>query len=615
MDSNVSKKNRHVNLYFKEIYIEITRMCNSSCGHCYLNCSPGASEETLKPETIKQLLTELNGHPLVAQRIVFAGGEPTLFPDILIAMLQDAESIGMESVLITNAWWASRPEMAIQLVRKLKRVKLDKVEISYSAYHEQYISQQCVANAINAFQKMKIPFLLQIRYDCNNTEMNLLHRLNIGALGMDQICSMPINSLETERNDTHLALPKMLEQPKGFCFDDLSLTVAPNGDVFPCCCGSELRDSLKLGNLYSKSISKILEEANENAALVYLLRFGPAELAKILEKQGMPVAESKYNTICALCLKVFQKQNLFQVIAQESLVEMEMRLSTDNLCDRRTLTNADMKNLEFFGELQPSGATIWKQDGRVVKMARDKQGTRLRRQAEWLIQVREQGIDSVPEVLSTYSEGNMFGYAMPEYNLVDIKNKRLLAKLTLEQLAKMWQIPCTDKRKNDPLGYVNATTKILWYSDPDNAERYRQLGHQMLSQLKEGNPCTVHGDPTFENLAAEPMSGKLIILDPNPQQYPLLEIPELDAAKVMQSACGWEEFINSKTNILQLTPGLLAEELNVFFKPERWRVIAWLMISHLIRSLPYGAKMNDSKLLLPSINHCITTLEKIHQKS
>ena len=58
----------------------------------------------------------------VLDMAVILGGEPTLFRDETIQLIQRIHALGVRTRLETNAWWAESYEKALDLVSALKAV-------------------------------------------------------------------------------------------------------------------------------------------------------------------------------------------------------------------------------------------------------------------------------------------------------------------------------------------------------------------------------------------------------------------------------------------------------------------------------------------------------------
>ncbi len=84
------------------LFFHILTKCNLSCTHCYINKKQHGSN-TLDIDTIKNWL-KLFANKAAKTNIIFLGGEPTLHPDLHLAV-KNAKKLGFKSITIdTNGY-------------------------------------------------------------------------------------------------------------------------------------------------------------------------------------------------------------------------------------------------------------------------------------------------------------------------------------------------------------------------------------------------------------------------------------------------------------------------------------------------------------------------------
>ncbi|MBU8849325.1 MAG: radical SAM protein, partial [Desulfobacterales bacterium] len=84
------------------LFFHILTKCNLSCTHCYINKNQHGTD-TLDIETIKDWLT-LFLKKTKQTNVIFLGGEPTLHPDLYLAV-KEAKRLGFKSITIdTNGY-------------------------------------------------------------------------------------------------------------------------------------------------------------------------------------------------------------------------------------------------------------------------------------------------------------------------------------------------------------------------------------------------------------------------------------------------------------------------------------------------------------------------------
>ena len=84
------------------VFFHILTNCNLKCKHCYIN-KEQHGENTLSPETIEAWL-EVFAKNNQAANVIFLGGEPTLHPDLSLA-INKAKTLGYSSITVdTNGY-------------------------------------------------------------------------------------------------------------------------------------------------------------------------------------------------------------------------------------------------------------------------------------------------------------------------------------------------------------------------------------------------------------------------------------------------------------------------------------------------------------------------------
>jgi hypothetical protein len=206
---------------------------------------------------------------------------------------------------------------------------------------------------------------------------------------------------------------------------------------------------------------------------------------------------------------------------------------------------------------------------------------------------------------------------MPKYftnSFLTTENTLETAKKIIAALEKIWQIPPVFNPPMDWHGYKRRMSSLLEKYDRALSVEFNILSEKVIGFNKGRTEiCTVHGDPTFENVVYD-SNGDLILIDPNQQTAPTICIPELDAAKILQSLFGWEAFVYRQKNCLQINTDLIPV-IEQRFGAHGWLTCVWLLLTHLIRTLPYGAKVNDAKRLLPSIKILLDYLDNLVNKT
>lgn len=646
-------------LHFQELYLELSYLCNAACSHCYVSSSPFADRTKLDVEAICRVIEEAQQIDSINPKVAIAGGEPTLFWDSLLTVISFAAKRNFRVLLISNGWWGKSLTTCRQKLDSLIEHGLSRLELSTSNYHQQYVDSEALNNIILSSRDQPIELALHVRYSNSCGQAASLSKLkNLEGI---ELISAPITLVGRAEKEISKEEFRFAEDfPRGNCQDDLSLLINPKGDCFPCCGGAELTDSLRLGNIHDESLAEIIERAQTRKLLLHLTQKGPAILAEGLQDEGFQeLNPSSCVNICDLCTSIFKSPSLSlaaerwvnspssrQILnsaansgvrkipmseisrkkSSSKEVSVSLRAVADDIKKPLTFTEiAEILPSIANGTFQPhtvnvaisvaaSGATLLATDDYYVKWAKGEHGIKLHEQIRLLEYMRSCGVKCVPEILAKYGGDNNFtSYIMPRYftnSFSSTEDALGTAKKIINALEEIWRIPPNFNLPVDWHNYHRRMGLLLEKYDHTLSADFIGLGEKVLG-LNDArtDTCTVHGDPTFENVVYD-TNGNLILLDPNQQVAPAVCIPELDAAKILQSLFGWEAFIYRQTNRLQINTDLIPF-IEQRFGSNGWITCIWLLSTHLIRTLPYGAKVGDANRLLPSLKDLIDYLSDL----
>ncbi len=115
------------------IHILLTYQCTSECDHCFLHCGP-ARRGTFTLEQLRALLRQVEDLGTV-RTIYFEGGEPFLFYPILLEGTRIAHAAGFELGIVSNAYWATSLQDAVQWLSPFVELQVSDLSISDDDFH------------------------------------------------------------------------------------------------------------------------------------------------------------------------------------------------------------------------------------------------------------------------------------------------------------------------------------------------------------------------------------------------------------------------------------------------------------------------------------------------
>ena len=134
----------------------VTYKCQVACPHCIIEAGPHRTEEMKLEDAckwIQQIVNYGNGQIKV---LSLTGGEPFYDKEKLKKITSFADANGLVVTVVTNAFWASTIERAVETLKEFPEIKM--VAFSTDIYHQKCIPFEKVKNAIAAAKKCGVPF-------------------------------------------------------------------------------------------------------------------------------------------------------------------------------------------------------------------------------------------------------------------------------------------------------------------------------------------------------------------------------------------------------------------------------------------------------------------------
>jgi MoaA/NifB/PqqE/SkfB family radical SAM enzyme len=114
------------------LHLLLTYRCLYECDHCFVWGSPGQTG-TMTLRAIDTILAQAKELGTV-ESIYFEGGEPFLFYPVLLEGARRAHALGFSVGIVTNAYWATEEEDALEWLRPLAGLVED-LTVSTDLFH------------------------------------------------------------------------------------------------------------------------------------------------------------------------------------------------------------------------------------------------------------------------------------------------------------------------------------------------------------------------------------------------------------------------------------------------------------------------------------------------
>lgn len=114
------------------LHFLLTYQCTMKCDHCF---TWGSSRQSgvMSLEHLRLFLRQAKALGTI-ERVAFEGGEPFLYYPILLAGVREAAELGFAVSIVTNAFWATGAEDALEWLRPFAGV-LQRLQISSDVLH------------------------------------------------------------------------------------------------------------------------------------------------------------------------------------------------------------------------------------------------------------------------------------------------------------------------------------------------------------------------------------------------------------------------------------------------------------------------------------------------
>lgn len=136
------------------LHLLLSYRCTDECDHCFLWSGPKA-RGTMTLEQIRRIIDQAKDLGTV-DSICYEGGEPFLFYPLLLAGLRAASAAGFDTGIVTNCYWATSEEDAVEWLRPIAEIPGIGVGLSSDLFHGEAMMTQAAKNASAARERLDI---------------------------------------------------------------------------------------------------------------------------------------------------------------------------------------------------------------------------------------------------------------------------------------------------------------------------------------------------------------------------------------------------------------------------------------------------------------------------
>jgi len=137
------------------IHLLLSYRCTHECDHCFVWGSSQA-RGTMTLAQIHAILDQAQAVDSVYS-ICFEGGEPFLFYPIMLAGLREAAARGFKRGIVTNSYWATSVDDAVEWLRPIAEIGVDSLSLSSDLFHGEEMLTTEAQNGIEAAKRLGLP--------------------------------------------------------------------------------------------------------------------------------------------------------------------------------------------------------------------------------------------------------------------------------------------------------------------------------------------------------------------------------------------------------------------------------------------------------------------------
>jgi len=136
------------------LHLLLTYQCNFECDHCFVWGSP-SQKGVMTLAQIRDVYRQARELGTV-EWIYLEGGEPFLYYPIMVRAAQEAAESGFRVGVVTNDYWATTVEDAVEWLRPLASIVQD-LTLSTDLFHYGEVMSTHARNALAAAEQLCIP--------------------------------------------------------------------------------------------------------------------------------------------------------------------------------------------------------------------------------------------------------------------------------------------------------------------------------------------------------------------------------------------------------------------------------------------------------------------------
>ncbi|MFT5698156.1 MAG: MoaA/NifB/PqqE/SkfB family radical SAM enzyme [Desulforhopalus sp.] len=292
----------------KNIAFGYSTRCNITCRHCV---AAGEQHDKTKMELqqAKNSINELAATGVTG--ISFTAGEPTLYFDDLLELIELCTSHKIYTRVVTNSFWAKDVTSTKTHIAALRDAGLCQLRLSYSRWHQEYVPAINVCHAARECLTAGIDYFVSFVTDFSEKDETYEQFLRDNSIKF-----FPEPLIYSGRAKNYLKEKLFTDYHDNRCA--MNCYLAPDFNMYACCdAGSHFTKTkaFLLGNLKDESAKTLFAKYDSDPLYHCIRNIG---LSAIASYSGMSSREIVTFRKCELCEKLLNHPETYNKLRTEA---------------------------------------------------------------------------------------------------------------------------------------------------------------------------------------------------------------------------------------------------------------------------------------------------------
>lgn len=325
-----------------------THTCNITCRHCGILSSP-QNKDKMTMEDARRYIEEAAAIPRF-EKVTFTGGEPLLYQDEHIELLELCKKHNFGTRIVTNGFWARKFDKGLELLTRLKEAGLSELNFSADKFHLEFQDASILKNGLECARQLGFARIVSFVTNEDVPPLDAFSRMY--GIPRDQLVDLRlymdhIDIMEQIKDEKIfvfygglIGLGRAEEYPEELRYVPLDIfpkgtgcpevinkpVIYPNGDFQACCCAGGKMKTFTVGNLHQHSLRELYDKMFKRTQWLFINSHGPKDLYDTIAsaRPDLPRRE-KYTSICEVCVRATEgltPEEVDEIVNAESVRRM-----------------------------------------------------------------------------------------------------------------------------------------------------------------------------------------------------------------------------------------------------------------------------------------------------